>query len=183
MAQILYNNAGNMLREELNRSEEAVEMFGEAVKNLPKSSKMRTLLGDSYSKDFGIGNDEEATRHYKYATTLDPSYAIAWGHMGSAYGRLGNYEEAIKAFKVCLALSPQNTSSRMNLATVYSIQGFQEKAVNEYRAILAYEPDNVIAKERMQNSLGAIAKQKGKRAIIENRTKITAIKVGKKKAW
>mmetsp|Transcript_31636 Transcript_31636/g.69503 ORF Transcript_31636/g.69503 Transcript_31636/m.69503 type:complete len:696 (-) Transcript_31636:111-2198(-) len=169
MAQILYNNAGNTLREELNRSEEAVEIFGEAVKNLPKSSTMWTLLGDSYSQDNGIGNDEEATRHYKIATSLDPSYAIAWGHMGSAYARLGNYEEAVKAFKACLDLNPQNTFSRMNLATVYIVQGFQEKAVNEYRAILAYEPDNVIAKERMQNSLGAIAKKRRRGETIEKK--------------
>jgi serine/threonine protein kinase/tetratricopeptide (TPR) repeat protein len=82
------------------------------------------------------------------ATLIDPSYALAWAHLGRAYttnaslqfGGSEQYSKAQAAYEKALALDPGLIEARVYLANLLTDTGRVEQAVPMMRAVLAQNP-------------------------------------------
>src|SRR5579862_7005860 len=82
------------------------------------------------------------------ATLIDPSYALAWAHLGRAYttnaslqfGGSEQYSKAQAAYEKALALDPGLIEARVYLANLLTDTGRVEQAVPMMRAVLSQNP-------------------------------------------
>jgi TolB-like protein len=78
----------------------------------------------------------------------DPSYALAWSHLGSAYtakasvnfGGREDYARAQDAYQKALALNPEQNEARISMATFLTDTGRVEEAVPLLREVLKHNP-------------------------------------------
>lgn len=82
------------------------------------------------------------------ATLIDPSYSLAWAHLGRAYttnaslqfGGSEQYSKAQAAYEKALALDPGLIEARVYLANLLTDTGRVEQAVPMMRAVLSQNP-------------------------------------------
>ena len=79
-----------------------------------------------------LGQYERAIEDLNEAIRLDPQYANAYGHRGSAYGKLGQYEWAIEDFDEAIRLDPQYAEAYNNRGLAYRNLGQQELADRDF---------------------------------------------------
>jgi tetratricopeptide (TPR) repeat protein len=86
------------------------------------------------------GEVDEAVRHYRIATHLNPRYAMAHNDLGNALLRQGNIAEAVAHYRDAARLDPGRAAAHVNLAVVLLRQGDVEGAVRHGREALRLDP-------------------------------------------
>jgi serine/threonine protein kinase/tetratricopeptide (TPR) repeat protein len=97
---------------------------------------------------YSLDNFPAAISALERATLIDPSYALAWAHLGRAYttnaslqfGGSEQYSKAQAAYEKALALDPGLIEARVYLANLLTDTGRVEQAVPMMRAVLAQNP-------------------------------------------
>jgi tetratricopeptide (TPR) repeat protein len=142
-------------RSRLNRYEEALVDYQEAVRIAPDYVDALNNLGSVFGK---LGRVQEAVDAYSRAINLKPDYGLAHNNLGAAYYDLGRYEEAIVAYKRSLELLPQASTTHYNLGVAYSKLGRYRDAVESFKKAVELDPNYAEA----HNGLGTAFHKMGR---------------------
>jgi Flp pilus assembly protein TadD len=85
---------------------------------------------------------EEALRLLHFATTVDPSCAVAWSNLGSAYSVLGDPASARVSLERAVKEKPWELAALNGLARVYARTGQIEKAAKLEKRVKSYREKN-----------------------------------------
>jgi tetratricopeptide (TPR) repeat protein len=116
-------------------------------------SKEGATLREEAQKAFQTGAQFEADKKYveavasfKEAIKIDPTFAEAYSHLGSANIELKNYIDAIDAFKSLLevtrAEAERLAAVHSKLGYVYGLNGNLDQAIEEYKKVIELTPNN-----------------------------------------
>jgi tetratricopeptide (TPR) repeat protein len=94
----------------LQRWDEVVKVYREAVRLSPHDAIARWRLGDALL--YGLGRPTEARAPLREATRLDPSLAGAYVSLGVAQNAMGDHAEAVASFDEALRLEPRVLATR-----------------------------------------------------------------------
>ncbi len=108
----IYFNLGNLLRDELNRAENAVRSYAFSLKVDPQPA--RTWLNYAISLQELERHEEALVAHHR-GLCLDPANADAWNNAGLAHYALAQVDEALRFFRYSLDLNAQSAAAHVNV--------------------------------------------------------------------
>ncbi|MEX2113686.1 MAG: tetratricopeptide repeat protein, partial [Pirellulales bacterium] len=108
----------------------------------PKSAELHVGLGDL---EAARTQWPQAIAAYQAAITLEPTLAIAEGHLAAAFQAAGALEEAVTHYRRAIELSPQYTTAHYNLGTALDSLGQREAAARLFEAAINLDPTYVDA--------------------------------------
>jgi len=152
---LAYNSLGKAL-DDLNRKNEAIQCFREAVRLAPGFSGAQYNLGTILLSQ---GKIEDAISHLKAAVKAVPANANAHQNLGYAYYAQGKLPEATVEYAESAALDPENAAFRVVLGSVLLKQSKWTEAVTVLLDALKLDPINAEA----NRSLGIAVLNEGKR--------------------
>ncbi len=123
--------------------EEAINAFQVAIAAAreEEAAVPHFYLGSLYLE---LGEVEDALSHLKAATEANPTMAMAWAQLGSAYLASGRPLSAIEAFNQALALAPDDPALLANRGQAFMHIGDEaafEKAKADFDRALEINPD------------------------------------------
>ena len=124
-------------RRSLNRYEDALLDYQEAVRIAPDYADALNNLGSTYDK---LGRFEEAVDAYSRAINLNADDGVVHNNLGATYYRLARYEEAIVAYKRALELLPRPSTTHNNLGVAYGNLGRYKEAVESLLTAIRMRP-------------------------------------------
>jgi len=127
----------------MERYEEALQDFNQAIELDPKDTWALTLRGLTYQS---MERYEEALLDFNQAIEIDPEYVWTIGERGETYLLIGKYEEALNDFNRMVELDAEDDLSLYNRAIAHQTLGHIEQArIDLAQAILLarvkYEKD------------------------------------------
>lgn len=99
-----YGLLGEILSEDLNKHQKAIEAYGNAIALEPERSDFYNGLGLTF---YRMENMNDALTFFSAATKIDPDDASARYNEACALARLGRNDEALGSLKEAIALNPQ----------------------------------------------------------------------------
>ena len=90
--------------QDLNRHDEAVAAFTEAIRRRPENARAHKNLGIAYSRQ---NKFDEAVRCYREAIRLRPDYADAHNDLGIALARQNKYADAAESYRQAIGSPAQ----------------------------------------------------------------------------
>lgn len=103
----------------LNRYNEAIESFRQALRIAPLNAVFWKDLGEAY---LNLKRYDEAVDAYNQALRIDPQLDDAWNDLGITYGKLSRVYDEVEAYQQAARFDPQNAVYWYNLgATALSI--------------------------------------------------------------
>jgi tetratricopeptide (TPR) repeat protein len=150
--------AGNIANYELHSTDEAVEIYNQALDHDPEDlkaferiDKIMTAKKDwrnqerNYRKMIKrLGQEGGGGAPGNVAPEKKPTLIALWHALGEIYrSRLKDFKSATAAFEVCVTLDPDSTPRHQILAELYQLSGpdFYDKAVKEYRYMVRSTQD------------------------------------------
>jgi predicted Zn-dependent protease len=127
---------------EAQRYDEAISIYTELVKALPKNPGIRFNLGMAYALS---GRPREAIPHLERAVALQPSLMPAWMFMGSAYLDAGEPAKAVPALQKVAAADPKNIEARQMLGEALLSAGRYADAVRHMQRLTTDRPKDPAA--------------------------------------
>lgn len=118
--------------ERLNRSEDAIEAYSNAVKVDPNFAEAYAKLGLLYDRSAQF---LKAVRMHTMAIRLRPNDVELRKNLGLAYFNVGSYPEAIKAYTQALQINPEDATIHYSLGLVYLDLGDEELALEKQKQI------------------------------------------------
>lgn len=112
-------------------------------------------LGDY---ELAQGHVEQAIALNREAIQLMPSFAPAYGQLGTALCKAGHAEEGISAIKQALKMDPKLAQTHGDLADALLQIGHYDEAIGEYQEAIGLAPDNLDA----CNHLGVALENSGR---------------------
>ncbi len=90
---------------------------------------------------------------FKKSVAIDPGYALAWAHLGTAYtanaafrfGGREDYQSALDAYQKALELNPEQMEARIFMANMFTDTNEVRKAVALLRQALTTNPNYALA--------------------------------------
>ncbi len=131
-----------ILKEDLEKYQEAIPYFEEAVKINPLNEEAFFQLGYCYDKLRQYAN---GIKNYKQAIQLKPDDEIAHYNLGVAYRQLGRYTEAIEEYKQVIQLKPDFVDAYIPLGNAYRQLGRYAEAIEEYKQMIQLKPNFIDA--------------------------------------
>jgi tetratricopeptide (TPR) repeat protein len=116
----------------LNRTDDAIKAYKQAIKNDPTNDSYHVNLGNIY---FSVNRYDDAAAEYKQAVRIDSTSALNWYSLGQAYNQVGNYAGAEEAFKKIQGQSPLDAA--FGLGQTYHRMGRYDDAVFELKSAIA----------------------------------------------
>src|SRR3972149_1432137 len=113
---VAHNNLGLAIAD-VNRLQEAIEHFQQAIRFNPKYPEAHNNLGFALLL---TGQFQTAIKHCEQAVQLKPDFPEAYNNLGIALLQAGQAEEAMKNFKQALYLKPDYINACNNLALAYA---------------------------------------------------------------
>ena len=124
--------------------------------NLKPEKPISTVAYEDYLRGIDLYSRNEfaaAIEMLEKSTTLEPTYAPAWAHLGRAYttnaslqfGGRENYGKAQAAYEKAIALNPALVEPRVYMANLLTDTGRVEQAVPLLRSALRDSPNNAEA--------------------------------------
>ncbi len=110
--------------------------------------------------DYYLGMEDYPTAVKLHLAVIrrHPDLALAYYHLGFAYGELGDHKrELVDAFRLATLLAPTRYETHYNLGLVYERLGALAKAEQEILLSLRLQPDQLEAR----NTLGVIYAEEG----------------------
>ena len=92
------------------------------------------------------------------ALQIDPAYAEAYNHMGSAFMKKGQAGEAIGYYQKAVQLNTNYADAYNNLGVAFLRNGQVDEAIADYRKAVAINPESA----EMQYNLGNALAREGK---------------------
>ncbi|MBF0382580.1 MAG: tetratricopeptide repeat protein [Magnetococcales bacterium] len=139
---------------DLDRFDEAVDIFKELVVRRPDYPEAHNNLGNAFKEQ---GNHALAVDSFRRAISLNPSLIDVYNNLGLALIEQGKYDEALENLENALKLNPNYGKTHSNLALVYKAQGRNDKALDSLFNVISINPDDF---ETYYN-LGVIQKEQG----------------------
>jgi Flp pilus assembly protein TadD len=102
---------------------------------------------------YAAGDHDRALEHYDLALSLNPEYAEAWVHRGSALERRGRLEAAQKSLERALELEPDDHLALSTLSAVFRRAGNPGKALALATRACEIEPGSEVAWLNRANAL------------------------------
>jgi len=133
--------AGMIARDELDDSDRAAELFGQAIDDDP----FNFAAADELESLLDADDDRKALATYFYKRLdqvrnnegRDGERLRLWDHLGELLLELDNHDDAIVAFEVALSLDADNLERRKRLADLYASDSRHDvKAIAQHHAIL-----------------------------------------------
>jgi tetratricopeptide (TPR) repeat protein len=132
---------GKLLRDYLNRYEEAEAAYRRAIELDPNYARPWNGLGNLLQDH--LNRYEEAEAAYRRAIELDPNYARPWNGLGILLqDHLNRYEEAEAAYRRAIELDPKSAWAWYGLGNLlqYCLDRYEE-AEAAYRRAIELEPN------------------------------------------
>jgi eukaryotic-like serine/threonine-protein kinase len=104
----------------------------------PSSAEGNICMG---MVDAGAGNYEQAASELQRAISSDPTNALAYRKLASAYESLGRREQAERTYKNGIEVHPEDPSSYAALGTFYDGQARYDQAVAQFEKAVSLAPD------------------------------------------
>ncbi|MES1208260.1 MAG: hypothetical protein ABUS79_20180, partial [Pseudomonadota bacterium] len=142
--------AGNIANYELHSTDEAVELYNQALDEDPDDLKAFERIDKIMTAKKDWKNQERNYRRMikrigqEPPAERKPTQIALWHGLGEIYrSRLKDFKAATAAFEVCVQLDPDATSRHQILAELYQLSGPEsyDKAVNEYRHLIRSNQD------------------------------------------
>jgi tetratricopeptide (TPR) repeat protein len=125
---------------ELDRDDEAIAEFEEALRIRPDLAAARVNLGLALERRKNI---DAALEQYRQAVRYEPTLAEAHYNLGVILANRGQNDEAIVEFQNTLKYKPDQANAHYNLATCLDGQGKCAEAMLSWREALRLQPNNV----------------------------------------
>jgi tetratricopeptide (TPR) repeat protein len=145
---VAYNHVG-LAYSSLDRYEESMEAYKQAIRIKPDYADAQNNLGFAYGK---LGRYQESIEAYKQAVRIKPAYADAQNNLGNAYGKLGRFTEAIGAFSQAIRLKPNYAEAQNNLGVAYAGLGRYTEAIEASQQAVRIQPDLTDAYNNLGNA-------------------------------
>ncbi|MFL5304124.1 MAG: tetratricopeptide repeat protein [Polyangia bacterium] len=142
--------AGNIANYELHSTDEAVELYNQALDEDPDDLKAFERIDKIMTAKKDWKNQERNYRRMikrigqEPPAERKPTQIALWHGLGEIYrSRLKDFKAATAAFEVCVQLDPDATPRHQILAELYQLSGPEsyDKAVNEYRHLIRSNQD------------------------------------------
>ena len=132
---------------DLNRYDEAVKAFHEALKFNPLEPRLTANLGAAY---YFIGRYDDAVDLLEDAVRRDPNLYVAQNNLGQIYLKISRYKEAVKHLKQARQLGQDNDAGNdpdlsNNLGFAYARLKRYREATTYLTEAIALKPDFAIA--------------------------------------
>jgi tetratricopeptide (TPR) repeat protein len=128
--------------DKLDRYQEAMEPYKQAIKIKPNFVVAYVSLGFAYSK---LGRHQDAIEVYKQVIRIKPDYAVAHFLLGTAYRQLGRHQDAIEAYKQAIRIEPDDAGAHFGLGLAYLELDRYQDAIEAYTLALRIKPDDANA--------------------------------------
>jgi serine/threonine protein kinase len=132
-----YNNRG-VTYGNINRHEEAIADYDEAIRLDPDLADAYTNRGASYA---ALGQHQRAIADYDEAIRLDPAFATAYSNRGASYADLGQHQRAIADYDEAIRLDPADAHAYYNRGNRYADLGQHQRAIADYDEAIRLDPD------------------------------------------
>jgi superkiller protein 3 len=136
-ARAAYDRALSYLNEK--QPAPAMTALQEAISVNPNQAVYRDTLGIVLLE---LGRPDMALEHFKKAVEIDPIYADAYFHMGTALAEARKWDDAVAAYKTALSLPtltiPESANQNLGLA-LYHLKRYQE-AEQTLRFAISLDP-------------------------------------------
>jgi Flp pilus assembly protein TadD len=180
---VLFNKGVNdynvFIKEEDKKSEKAIKVIDNAVKNFTFANQIKTdyaavsLIAASYS----LKNDDENTlKHYQQLAEIKPDTADAYILIGDYYFKRQEYQLAIDNMEKALSLEENNADAMTILSQSYDQLGNKEKALELYIKAFELNP----AEKAFPFNIGLMYIKKSIKEEISEDEKKTALKASVK---
>ena len=142
--------AGNIANYELHSTDEAVEIYNQALDEDPDDLKAFERIDKIMTAKKDWRNQERNYRKMikrlgqEAPPDKKPTQIALWHALGEIYrSRLKDYKSATAAFEVCVTLDPDAVARHQILAELYQVSGpdTYDKAVKEYRYLVKSTQD------------------------------------------
>ncbi len=118
----------------------AVIRIEEAIKDFPKSARLRLLLGMAH---FTIGKSNEAQSTFESALTIEPNLVPALCYLATIYAEQGKFDEAAKIYERTIGFDAKNATLHYLLAdTLLKMQNpSAERIESELKRAITLDPN------------------------------------------
>ena len=121
---------------QLNRLNEALEVYGEAVEKAPGFTPIYCLTGDIYRS---LGLFDDAITEYKMAIWLDSLNIPAYRHLCQAYEEQGDYDSAVEIYEKLIKIC-EYADVHSNLANILYVKGDIDRAISHFQTAVTLNP-------------------------------------------
>jgi antitoxin component YwqK of YwqJK toxin-antitoxin module len=156
--------AANSL-DEMNRNEEALQLYGESLKKNPQSS---ILYFNKAVVNFKLKKYDEAKKDMQQCLLINPYYASAHYFLGKIYMQQGNLVAALLAFKTYLLLAPTGKYFVNVINAISSIAKVDDEALENVKNAQPGKEDNFSEQQDILISKLALDKQYKLKADLED---------------
>ena len=122
---------------QVNRLNEALELYREAVDKAPGFVPLYCLLGDIYRS---LGQFDDAVTEYKMAIWLDGLNIPAYRHLCQAYEEQGDYDSAVDIYEKLIQIMPNMPDVHSNLANILYVKGDIDNAISHFQTAVTLNP-------------------------------------------
>ena len=130
--------------------EDAIEVFGRAVKEAPSDATAVYNLGNALKNS---GQPNEAIPHYQAAISIDPVFIDAYYNMGLALSELWKFSDAVSAYDRCLEINPNDVEAMKNRGNALYKIGEKKEAVEQIENVLSLNPGDADGYYNLANIL------------------------------
>ncbi len=113
-------------------------LFTHAIAVASPNPLAQCSLGNELSRQ---GRFQDAVPHFQETLRLEPTYAEAWGNMGTALMSLGQTDQAEEAYEKALALNTTLIEPRLNIARIYMQKHQDAQAEAVFAKLAADKPE------------------------------------------
>lgn len=122
---------------QLNKYNEALEVYNSAVDKVPGFIPLYCLLGDIYRS---LGQFDDAITEYKMAIWLDCLNIPAYRNLCQAYEELGDYDSAVEIYEKLIQIMPNMPDVHSNLANILYVKGDIDNAISHFQTAVTLNP-------------------------------------------
>lgn len=138
-----------VIAHQVGKTEDAVQLIGQAIRTLPKAGQFHSNLGEMYRI---LKRLDAAIAHGEQAVSLEPNSATAHSNLGIAYYDCKELDKAEACQQRALAINPNLAPALNNLGSILRDRKDKEGAIGFYRRALAAAPHHL----ESINNLGAV---------------------------
>jgi predicted TPR repeat methyltransferase len=133
-----------MLRHQMGRSDEAIELIGQAIATEPRFAGFHNNLGNIHACH---GRVLAATQAYENALSLAPDEADLHNNLGALYKAERRFDDAYACYARAIQLSPSHINAHNNMGLLYAELGDRKQAIGYYVKSLELMPGNASARK------------------------------------
>ena len=147
--------AGNLLK--AGKTEEAIELFKQLLKENPRNVNAMRFLAVAYWKEKKHLDDAEAL--LLRAVELAPDYALNWVNLGMVQLERNKYPQAVESWEKATDLEPRNAYYWGGLGNACAMANLHEDAAKAYAKAVELNPQNSNAHMGYAHVLKTLGKQ------------------------